>query len=343
MNRNYFEITFLDHLQKLSQNDSDWIDIEDVNCDQEISLNARHIQNILRKNKLLEKTYELSQKRCNKFYRELRSARKRITKLEEELKAAKQEVWTKKFNNSIASIFHEGQIQLLSKTYKKIPRWCNETLVNAFKLRFAGGTSGYNEILRQKLPFPSVRTLTRKLENLKFTAGTAISEVFHFLKIKVDHFTNEIFKDCIIILDEMSITPGNFYDTSSNTFIGNVTLEGHDQTQTATHALVIMLAGLGARWKQVVRYELTGDSVNGALLKPVIDEIILKAEEIGLRVRAVTSDMGPVNQATWKAYGINASRYSTIKNSCIHPLNHAKQLFFARTRLTHLKMQEQVS
>lgn len=94
----------------------------------------------------------------------------------------------------------------------------------------------------------------------------------------------------MIVLDEMSIIPRSFYDTSTNMFVGNITLVGHDHIATATHALVIMLAGLGARWK-VVRYDLTGNSVKDANLKPVIDEIITNDEEIGLRIHAITWDM----------------------------------------------------
>lgn len=81
-------------------------------------------------------------------------------------------------------------------------------MTNAYKLRFACGSAGYEEILRQKFPFPCIRILTRKLENLKFTSGTVITEIFEFLKIKIAHFEKDIYEDCMIVLDEMSITSG---------------------------------------------------------------------------------------------------------------------------------------
>lgn len=139
---------------------------------------------------------------------------------------------------------------------------CNKTLMNAYKLRFACGTAGYEKILWQKLPFPCIRTLTKKLENLKFTS-TIITEVFEFLKIKIAHFVKDLHKNCMIVLDEM--TPGKFYDTSTNMYVGNVTLVGHNHSEIATHALIIILAGLGAKWKQVIRYDLMGNSVKGAI------------------------------------------------------------------------------
>ena len=182
--------------------------------------------------------------------------------------------------------------------------------------------------MRQNLPYPCIRTLTKKLENFKFSSGIISNEVYEFLKIKIRQFDKDIYKDCMLVLDEMSITPGSFYDTSTNSFIGNVTLSDHDETKTATHALVFMLAGLGARWKQVVRYDFTGDSVNGIHFKPVLNNIILKAESIGFRVHAITSDMGPANQAMWRAYGVNVSRYSQISNSCTHPADSMRKLYF---------------
>ena len=89
-----------------------------------------------------------------------------------------------------------------------------------------------------------------------------------------------------------------------------------------------MLAGLGARWKQVARYDFTGDSVNGIRFKPVLNNIILKVESIGFRVHAITSDMGPANQVMWRAFGVNISRYSKITNSCTHPADNNRKLYF---------------
>ena len=70
-----------------------------------------------------------------------------------------------------------------------------------------------------------------------------------------------------------------------------------------------MLAGLGARWKQTVALYFTGDSVNGRDSKFIVEKIIIKAENIGLYVDVVTTDMGPSNRSMWKEFHINASRY----------------------------------
>ena len=107
----------------------------------------------------LEKLFAASEKSKLKYKRELYAANRRIKIMEDKIR--KLQV------GSLSTALNEDQLQVLTKSYKKIPRWCNETLLNAYKLKFACGTAGYEEILRQKLPFPCIRTLTKKLENFK--------------------------------------------------------------------------------------------------------------------------------------------------------------------------------
>ena len=47
---------------------------------------------------------------------------------------------------------------------------------------------------------------------------------------------------CVLVLDEMSITPCVEFDTHSGSLLGNVTFPGH--SGKATHALVFMLSGI---------------------------------------------------------------------------------------------------
>ncbi|XP_039304971.1 uncharacterized protein LOC105207055 isoform X3 [Solenopsis invicta] len=231
------------------------------------------------------------------------------------------------FAKTIQQLLHKDQIQLLNKTYKKIPKWCNATLIKAFQLKFACGYSGYKELLNKGFPFPCIRTLNRKLENLKFRSGI-LDEIFQFLNLKVSQFINNTDRDCLLILDEISITPGIVFDTSTYTYIGKVTLPNHDQNEIATHCLVFMLAGIGKRWKQVVAYYYTSNRTDGSIYKEIIVEIIKKAEKINLYVHGVISDMAASNQAMWRAFNIQASKYSTVQNKCIHPCDQNRYLFF---------------
>lgn len=77
-------------------------------------------------------------------------------------------------------------------------------------------------------------------------------------------------------MDEMSITPGKKYDTAIHSFLGNVILPNH--TDITTHGSVFMLVGLASRWKQIVGYFFTGDGFDGVFLKPIILQVLHKAE-----------------------------------------------------------------
>lgn len=86
---------------------------------------------------------------------------------------------------------------------------------------------------------PELRTLRQKLEGLQFHSGI-LHEVFHFLKMKISFFTDNN-TECSLVLDEMSITPGQVYDNSSQSYVGKVTSPAHEGE--AMHALVFMLGG----------------------------------------------------------------------------------------------------
>lgn len=76
-----------------------------------------------------------------------------------------------KYKKALKMIFNEDQIKALCNK-RRIPRnWLNETIERALQLKFVCGTSGYEELLRQKIPLPSLRTLRRKLEGFKFESG----------------------------------------------------------------------------------------------------------------------------------------------------------------------------
>lgn len=103
-------------------------------------------------------------------------------------------------------------------------------------------------------PLPSLRTLRRKLENVKFHSGI-LDEIFSLMSLKVTTL-NEFEKDCVLVLHKMFITEGITYDVASKAFIGDVTLLEHQGV--ATHGLVFMFGGVSSRWKQTVAYYFNG-------------------------------------------------------------------------------------
>jgi hypothetical protein len=271
--------------------------------------------------KLLQRKKSSLRQCKNKF----RCSKLKIKHLEQQLKENRGENAA-----HLNKLFNQDQILALNKKKNKkstkFMKWSNDTVTKALKLKFACGSSGYEELLKQNFPYPSVRTLQRRLKRLKFNSGTSIlTEVFNFLKIKVESF-NEIQKDCVFVLDEMAITPGKYYDTSMNMYFGDVTLPLH--AGIATHVLVFMLAGINSRWKQMVAYYFTGNSVSGSVFQNIINSIFEKAAELKLNIISITSHMGACNQALWKKMQVGAGRHKVIKNYISNPTDSTKTVFF---------------
>ncbi|XP_024871136.1 uncharacterized protein LOC112465596 [Temnothorax curvispinosus] len=125
-----------------------------------------------------------------------------------------------KYRQMLKEMLTNDQIRTLF-TKKRIKNWSNETIQRALKLQFTCGTTGYEELILQGMPLPSLRTLRRKLENLKFESGIS-NEMFDFLKLKASRLQDND-KECGLVMDEMSITPKNIYDSSTKTMLGNIT------------------------------------------------------------------------------------------------------------------------
>ncbi|XP_067210069.1 uncharacterized protein [Linepithema humile] len=245
----------------------------------------------------------------NRIEKSRRILKKHVRRLIEEKKRIAQDNLKSQLQLNLKRIFNDDQIQILLGRNSRDFKWSNNTILKALQLRFSCGSNGYNELLAQHMPLPSERTLQRKKEDDRE-------------------------KDAVIAIDEMSIVSGEQFDPSTLSYIGNANiLDSSEQVQKATHALVIMLAGIFSRWKQVVAYYYTLNGFNGAILKVKLEAIIRKAESIGFYVHSITSDMGSVNQAMWKAFGnISGRKFSLIHNSICHPVDDKRKLFFLLMR-----------
>ena len=204
-----------------------------------------------------------------------------------------------KQSTKLAKKLMEENDQLLKKVSspQKIGmKWKSEAVKEALQLKFACGTSGYEFLLKQGMELPSVRTLQLKVQDLKFKSGI-LKEVFEMLKSKTSRLTSYERKT-VLCLDEMTILPGESYDSNADEIVGKVTLPNH--SGDATHALVFMLAGISHHWKQTVAYYFTPNSVDGSVFGPIIRDIIKRAYKIKLDVIAIVNDMGASNRKMWQ-------------------------------------------
>lgn len=220
-------------------------------------------------------------------------------------------------------------------------KWSNQTIKQSLKYRYTSGGTGYEEF-RKIIPLPSQRTLSRRIQKLKFEPGILL-EIFELLKHKVTEMTYKD-RDCIIMTDEMAIEEGIEYDSSLKQMFGNVTFPLLTKKK-AKNAMVVMLGGIQTHWKVIVAYELT-DSINnkeyGIHLKKMILKIISMAEDIGLRVHINTNDMGPLNIKMWKEFDIKCKKVNATENpeinyldlhaSIVHPNQDSQQ---KQTRRLH--------
>lgn len=229
-----------------------------------------------------------------------------------------------KYKKALYSVFTDCQVKALFTKKRSVRTWSHKTIERALQLKFVCGNNGYEELIRQGIPLPSLRTLQRKVEDFKFEPGIS-EEMFDYLKNKKPAFKNEIDLECGLIFDEMSITSKKSYNPSTGSFIGNITFP--NDKAIATHALVFMLVGIGSRWKHVVGYHFTGNSFDSKTLKEIIFQIINKTEKIGYHVNFITSDMVSGNTALWRLLDISTGRHSKIVNCIIHPFDANRYLY----------------
>ncbi|CAM4689414.1 unnamed protein product [Leuciscus chuanchicus] len=153
-------------------------------------------------------------------------------------------------NQKFTQMFNRDQIRALGQEKKKGIRWGKETIKKAIQIQFTAGSTVYKTLQQMQIPLPNIRTLQRRMQHVKLEPGV-LGEVFEMLRLKAGGMS-EMERECLLSLDEMSITPGVELHVGTGKLFGNIMLPDHEGQ--ATHALVFMLAGVTTRWKQVVAY-----------------------------------------------------------------------------------------
>ncbi|KAK7457998.1 hypothetical protein BaRGS_00039119 [Batillaria attramentaria] len=188
--------------------------------------------------------------------------------------------------------FIASQLRAVDKKKKGV-RWTEKDKTVALSL-FHSSPKAYRR-LKKIFLLPSVSTLRRSLQNIELYPGFN-SKILSALSIKVKSLPpgNEL---CVLIFDEVSIKEGVSYDPKRDRVEGLEDCGTHGRGEhIANHALVFMLRGLRANWKQPLGYFLTSGTVSGQLLHSLILDCISRVEEAGLNVKAVVADQGSNNR-----------------------------------------------
>lgn len=108
---------------------------------------------------------------------------------------------------------------------------------------------------------PSIETLRKLVKDINITCG--ISDcVFRNLEEKVEDFTDDRQKYCILLFDEMKLNGGFFYNQTLDYVEGVVDNGFYRNGNVANHVQVFMLRGIHDEkpWKQPICYTFCKDT-----------------------------------------------------------------------------------
>jgi len=185
-------------------------------------------------------------------------------------------------------------------------KWLPETVQKGLKLRYSCGSSGYQQVIKNVVPLPSVRTLQRKTEHLKFQPGILV-EVLDAFEVELVDFS-DLDKDCSIFWDEMALTSCVELDRSTGCYIGTVTLP--NVTGVAYKALVFMFGGIHRKWKLTVAYYFVPKETYAEAVKDIVIDLLGRAKGIGLNVKCLVCDMG--NRGIMNALGFSLKKDNIV-------------------------------
>jgi len=212
----------------------------------------------------------------------------------------------------VNKILNEDQQTAILNSTTRGSKWSYETIRKGLNLHFACGSHGYNQIIKHVAPFPALRTLRSKIQHITFEPGI-FEDVFEYLELIVPYIL-PTWRTCGLVFDEMAIKTQVDFDTSTKTYIGNVTLPANTN-KLACKALLFQLFGLGFHWKQYIAYHFTSSYSANDAVKEVILEILQKCHQVGLKVIVLVCDMG--NRGLFTKLG-----FKTTKTDMVYTVTH---------------------
>ncbi|XP_025409640.1 THAP domain-containing protein 1-like isoform X2 [Sipha flava] len=137
-------------------------DNDDVSLDNNLESNNSENQNKMKYESMLKKMLEY-EKEYKRTVSKANRYKKQLQYLKNKLKISNDTKNTQMLN----SVFNIDQINALNRNSTKFMKWSNSTVMKALKLKFSCGNNGYEELLKQNIPLPSLRTIRRRLQHLK--------------------------------------------------------------------------------------------------------------------------------------------------------------------------------
>ncbi|XP_044758448.1 uncharacterized protein LOC123316450 isoform X2 [Coccinella septempunctata] len=154
-------------------------------------------------------------------------------------------------------------------------------------------------LLNKLFSLPSIRTLLRMLQKLKFFPGVN-NHIFQQLEKTVRRMKSPQDKVCALIFDEISLATNLKYDRVSDMIMGLEDNGSERKGKLVDHANIFFLKGLHKQFKQPLSFTFSKGPIKSLPLKSMITELIEKCQSIGLNVMVTICDQGANNQAAIK-------------------------------------------
>ncbi len=139
--------------------------------------------------------------------------------------------------------------------------------------------------LQTRFKLPAKSTLNAWMSQTVFGEGFS-TNLLKLLKVRVECLNKED-RVAVLMMDEVSLKKHVDYDATEDRVVGILS-----NGELATGALVFMVAGLKAHWRQAFAYFFVKNAVNSHHLQGLLFEALEKLEEAGLDVRAASADQG---------------------------------------------------
>jgi hypothetical protein len=166
--------------------------------------------------------------------------------------------------------------------------------------------------LREFFALPTRQTLMSMLNIVPLDAGIN-KLIFDNLKQATLNLKYQD-KFCVLIFDEMSITPHVDYDRPKDKFYGFEDFGAIQNLQIADHVLVFYLRGVFKKWQQPIYYGFSSSATKSVVLVDLLKSLIKEVQNCGLKIIATICDQGQPNQAAINTLLKDSKNIYTEKN-----------------------------
>lgn len=238
----------------------------------------------------------------NRAIRRLRNAAKKAA-----LKKTSHKSAISVILDTVQGMLSQSELTLL-KTHLQNTRQKKKTYSEAYKQLVISisfkSTSCYT-LLSNRLNFPPKRTVSRWLSHIRFQERFD-PNLFNLLRARTSKMTEQ---DRIVTLlaDEVSLKELCDYDIQEDKVFG-VKRSADGKLFYPSSAMVLMVTGVRAKWRQAIAFFFTKNAMPAAQLSEVVFECVTKLQESGLTVVNFTSDQGSNFSSLLKSLGVSEKR-----------------------------------